>query len=259
MRALSPYTETYTFDAELIDSAGRKLPVDCKVGLPSIWGDKADIGLAIPHSEMPFGEFENPCELNTQFTETAFSFEMNEVSYRNLTTSIHPSRIHGAAPIKLTPILGMLVIEELAQPEIEFKIYISSPELLDNSVNWGRSERMIDELSAFQCPQLGRIELQRYWVRAGLEGVDGFLSRAGYLLKISPSSGEIKPDEVLNLVGPVLNFMSVFFRQKIIVLGWESIASGKRKRYWQYPLEPSQTTYVSVEPKQFLVSPTSLV
>lgn len=254
MRELSYYKESYSFDAELTDSTGRKLPIDCEVGLPAIWGDMADIRMAIPHSVMPFGDFNNPCQLSAKITDTAFRLEMNDVWYRKLTSSVHPSRDHGAAPVVLTHISGMQITQEFSHPESEFKIYISTPDLLNKSPHWVCDNRMIEDLSTFRCPRLGLICFQRYWVRAGLEGADGFLSRAGYVLKISLGDSGFKPSELLHLSGPVLKLISVFFRQRIMVLGWESIGAGTRVRYWQYPLEPSKTTYIGVEPKRFLVT-----
>lgn len=258
MRDLISYKETYSFDAELTDSDGRKLPIDCKVGLPSNWGDKADIEVAVPHSAMPFEVFKNPCKLHSHFGENAFRFEMNDLWYRNLTSSVYPSRMHGSAPVTLTHISGMRVVEELVQSKSEFRIYISSPDFLNDSAFWSRRQDMLEELSAFRCPKLGLIRFQRYWVLVGLKDTEGFLSRAGYALEISQSGGRLNVEEILNLSIPVLNIMSVFFRQKIMVLGWEVIDSGKRERYWQYPLEPSRTAYVSVEPKLYMVNLHSL-
>jgi len=254
MRELDSYKETHSFDAVLRDSTGQELPVDCEIRLPAIWGEGADIRLAIPHSVMPFGNFENPCQLTSKIADTAFRLEMNEIWYRKLISSVHPSRHHGAAPVSLTHIAGMKITQEFSHLDSEFIVYISTPDLFSKSAHLGRGDRMIDDLSTFCCPKLGLICLQRYWVRTALEGTDGFISKAGYLMKISVSDIELTPDEVLQLVSPVLKLMSLFFRQRIMVLGWESIGAGKRERYWQYPLELSKTTYVSVEPKRFLVT-----
>jgi hypothetical protein len=254
MREHKSFQETYSFDAELTDSNGRRLTIDCEVKLPTIWGDGADIRLAIPHSAMPFGSFENPCELTAKFADTEFCLHMKEVWYRKLTSSVYPSRNLGASPIFLTHISGIQITEKCALPESKFIIYISSPDFLSESAVLGSDERMIDDLASFECPKLGVICLQRYWVKSRLESSDGFSLRFGYLLKISAGKSEAEPDEMLRVISPVLDLMSVFFRQRTMVLGWEYIGSRKRERFWKYPLEPPQSKYVSVEPKRYLVT-----
>lgn len=258
MKDLSHYKETFSFDAEMTDSDGRKLSVDCKVTLPTIWGDKAKIKVAVPHSVMPIRGFENPCELNLVCIDPAFRVELSDLWYRNLPTSVYPSRLHGAAPIKLTHISSMRVVRECSQSTSLFNIYISSPDMLKNVGSWKPSEKMLEELAVFRCPKLGLIRLKRYWASAGLNGTEGLLSRTGFLLEATPSSGKLAPQDILGGIDSILKLMSVFFRQKIMVLGWEALHEGEHERFWQYPLEPSRTSYVSVEPKRYLVSIHSL-
>jgi hypothetical protein len=247
MRETKSYKETYSFDAELTDSNRRRLPVDCEVQLPTIWGEEADIRIAIPHSVMPFGSFKNPCELTANFAETEFCLEMKDVWYRELTSWVYPSRDFGASTVLLTHISSMQITEKCELPDSKFIIYISSPDFLSESAMFGASEKMLDDLASFQCPKLGLIRLQRYWVKSRLQESDGFSLRFGYLLEISPCKREVDRDEMLRVVSPVLDLMSVFFRQRTMVLGWEYIGGGKRERFWKYPLELSQTEYVSVD------------
>lgn len=258
MKDLSYHKETFSFDADMTDLAGRKISVDCKIVLPTIWGDKADIDVAVPYSVMPIRGIENPCELNLVCSETVFRVKLSELWYRNLPTSVNPSRLHGAAPIKLTHISSMRVVRELSQSTSLFNIYISSPDMLKNVGRCKPSEKMLDELAVFRCPKLGLIRLKRYWASAGLNGTEGLLTRTGFLLETTPSSGKLAPQDILEGIDSVLKLMSVFFRQKIMVLGWESLHEGEQERFWQYPLEPSRTNYVSVEPKRYLVSIRSL-
>ncbi|ODC02562.1 hypothetical protein BFW38_02375 [Terasakiispira papahanaumokuakeensis] len=258
MKDLSHRKETYSFDAEIKDSMGRRLSVDCKIMLPTIWGDKADIEVAVPHSVMPISGFENPCELNLSCSDPAFRVELSELWYRDLPTSVYPSRLHGAAPIKLTHISSMRVVRKCSQSMSLFNIYISSPDMLKNVGSWKPSEEMLEELAVIRCPKLGPIRLKRYWASAGLKGTKGLLSRTGFLLEATPSNGKLDPQEILEGIDSVLKLMSVFFRQKIMVLGWEAFHEEAHDRFWQYPLEPSRTNYVSVEPKRYLVNIHSL-
>lgn len=258
MKDLRHHKERLSFDAEMTDSVGRKLSVDCKVTLPTVWGDKADIEVAIPHSVMPIRGFENPCELNLVCSDSAFRFELSDIWYRNFPTSVYPSRLHGAAPIELTHISSMRVVREFSQSTSLFNIYITSPDMLKNVGSWKPSEETLEELAVIRCPKLGPIRLKRYWASAGLKGTEGLLSRTGFLLEAAPSNGKLDPQEMLEGIDSVLKLMSVFFRQKIMVLGWEAFHEGAHERFWQYPLEPSRTNYVSVEPKRYLVSIHSL-
>ena len=123
MKDLSHHKETFSFDADMTDSDGRKISVDCKVVLPTIWGDKADIEVAVPHSVMPIRGFENPCELNLVCSDPVFRVKLSDLWYRNLPTSVYPSRLHGAAPIKLTHISSMRVVREFSQSTSLFNIY----------------------------------------------------------------------------------------------------------------------------------------
>lgn len=152
----------------------------------------------------------------------------------------------------------MRVVKEFPQSKSLFNIYISSPDVLKSVGNWKPSEEMLEELAVFRCPKLGIIRLKRYWMSAGLKGTEGLLSRTGFLLEATPSNGKLAPHDILGGIDPVLKLMSVFFRQKIMVLGWEALHEGAHERFWQYPLEPSRTTYVGVEPKRYLVSICSL-
>lgn len=255
---LNHHKESFSFDAEMTDSDGKKLFVDCKVVLPSIWGDTAEIEVAVPHSVMPISGLENPCELNLVCRNPALQIELSDLWYRNLPTSVYPSRIHGAAPIKLTHVSSMRVVSKFSQSKSLFNIYISSPDMLENVASGKPREEMLEELSVFRCPKLGLVRLKRYWVSAGLKGTAGLLSRTGFLLEVTPSNGTLDSQEILRDIEPVLKLMSVFFRQKIMILGWEGLHEGAHERFWQYPLEPSRTTYVSVEPKRYLVNIRSL-
>ncbi|WP_417502868.1 hypothetical protein [Marinobacter sp.] len=258
MKDLNYHKETFSFDAEMTDSDGRKLSVDCKITLPTIWGDKANIKVAVPHSVMPIRDFENPCKLNLVCSDPALRVELSELWYRNLPTSVYPSRLHGAAPIKLTHVSSMRVVRECSQSTSLFNIYISSPDMLKSVGSFKPSEEMLEELAAFRCPKLGLIRLKRYWVSAGLSETEGLLSRTGFLLEVTPSSGELAPQDIWGDIDSVLKLMSVFLRQKIMVLGWEAFYERAHERFWQYPLEPSRTNYISVEPKRYLVSIRSL-
>lgn len=249
--------ETIHSDAELVDSAGRKLPVDCEIRLPIIWGEVSDIRLAIPHSAMPIRDFENPCYLASKLADTKLRIEMKDVWYRSLTHSVYPERQHGAALIGLTHIAGMTITQTVASLNNEFNIYVSAPDLFNQSTIFPDNERMLDDLSEFCCPQLGKVIIQRYWMRSRLEDIAGFVSRSGYLLKISVNNTQT-PGDLLASAEPLLNLLSIFVRQKIVVLGWELISSDKHIRHWKNPLELSETTYVSIEPKQFMASESTL-
>lgn len=152
----------------------------------------------------------------------------------------------------------MRVVKEFSPSTNLFNIYISSPDILKNIGSWKPNEEMLEELAVFRCPKLGLIRLKRYWATAGLNGTEGLLSRTGFLLEATPSNGKLAPQDILGGIEPVLKLMSVFFRQKIMVLGWEALHEWAHDRFWRYPLELSRTTYVSVKPKRYLVSVRSL-
>jgi len=96
MRDQNYYKELISSDAELVDSTGRKLPIDCEIRLPIIWGEEVDIRLAIPHSAMAIGNFENPCSLTSKLSDTKLRIEMKDVWYRKLSCSAYPRREYGA-------------------------------------------------------------------------------------------------------------------------------------------------------------------
>jgi len=170
---------------------------------------------------------------------------------------INQNAQYGSATVGLTHIAGMTITQAVTSVHNEFNIYISAPELFYQRTDYTGSERTLDDLSEFCCPKLGQIILQRYWIRSRLEHTEDFISRTGYLLKISAGNKQTA-DKLLAGAGPLLNLLSVFFRQKIMVLGWKLISADKQVRHWENPLELSKTTYVSVEPKQYMVSKNTL-
>lgn len=117
------------------------------------------------------------------------------------------------------------------------------------------TENKLDELACFSCPALGLVKLQRYWVESRLKNTEGFVSKSGYRLEVSMDGSASNCDQELKLISPILDLLSIFCRQRILIHGWEVLARNFRSRFWRYPLDPAQTNYVGIEPKCFLVSP----
>ena len=254
MSDLKCYKETYSFDAKLTDSTGRTISVDCTVQLPSVWGQEVDISLAVPHAEMPVRSFENPCVLSANYTEPIFQIEMNEVWYRHLPGAMYPTRKFGASAITMTYVASMSLIEEIPRSDNKFYVCISPADFLSDSDMVMASEEMTEDIASFCCPELGYIKLQRYWTKSRIESADSFVLNSGFWLEIPIDQINYTVDKILSIVVPILDILSIFFRQRVLVVGWESIKNGVRTRFWKDPMQPLQTSYVSVEPKRYLVS-----
>ncbi|EHH1227999.1 hypothetical protein J7G27_004372 [Vibrio vulnificus] len=106
----------------------------------------------------------------------------------------------------------------------------------------------------FKCPYLGVIKLQRYKVLAGINNGNKVLQSYGYQLEISFSENVSTEECILEHISGLLDVLSILLRQRIAVLGWQSLKSGSRTRFWKYPIGPIETNYSGVEPKSYLVS-----
>lgn len=245
--------ETYSFDAKLTDSMGRAVSVDCTVQVPNIWGQEVEISLAIPHVEMPIRSIKNPCVLSAEYIESDFSIEMNEVWYRHLPGAVFPARKFGASAITMTHVADMCLTEGIQCSDNKFFVCISHADFLSESTISIPGEEMIESIASFSCPKLGNITLQRYWAKSRLESSESFVLNSGFWLEIPINENKYTVNEILSFVAPILDILSIFFRQRVLVLGWESYRNGVRKRFYKNPIQPLQTSYVSVEPKRYLV------
>jgi hypothetical protein len=212
------------------------------------------IRLSVPHAAMPLTSVENPCCLDGKPTGSDFRCIMKDVWYRKITKSVFPPRNLGAAEISLTHISSLRVIRERQSSDCSILVFISSADFLDTFHHPMEGERRIDTLAFFHCPKLGRVKLQRYWVTARAGASRSFLLKFGYRLEISPDVGCFTSDELLARVLPILNILSIFFRQRILVHGWYISCGGVEESSWKDPLQPGSTPYVGVAPEQYLSS-----
>ncbi|EHH0712027.1 hypothetical protein ACNPDB_004215 [Vibrio vulnificus] len=245
--------ELYSFDSTLVTPTGENLTIDCHIKLPNIWGEKLDIELAIPNSSMPIKGFSNPSQIKATCDHSNTTLKMKDVHYHTLTTSILPSRKMGQTLISIAHIESLLLNEKVNIGENKFYVYISSSDFFEKftvSIN----NEQCEDLSMFKCPCLGVIKLQRYKVLAGINNGNKVLQSYGYQLEISFSENVSTEECILEHISGLLDVLSILLRQRIAVLGWQSLKSGSRTRFWKYPIGPIETNYSGVEPKSYLVS-----
>lgn len=246
--------ETYSFDAKLTDSTGKAISVDCTLQLPSVWGQEVGISLTVPHVEMPVRNFENPCELRATDTEPKFQIEMKELWYRYMPGSVSPARKFGASSVTMTHVANLSVVDRMPSSDNKFYVCISHVDFLSDNVMVMGAEQIIEDIVSFCCPKLGNLTLQRYWTKSRLDSSDSFVLNSGFWLEITTDQHNYTIDQILRFVAPILDVLSIFFRQRVVVVGWQSLREGVRTRSWSDPIEPLQTSYVSVEPNRYLVS-----
>jgi hypothetical protein len=245
--------ELRSFDSKLVDPNGSELSIDCQMLLPNIWGEKVDITLAIPNSEMPIKSFDNPSQLKTTCDYSETRVKMKDVRYRSLTTNIVPSRKTGQTSISVDHIDSLYLIEKFTSDENKFYIYISSSDFFDQCMR-NYDGMQVDEFAKFNCPKLGYIKLQRYGVKASVNNSSQMLQSFGYQLEVDFSENVSTTEYILKHISPTLDLMSVLLRQRITVYGWQSFKDNLHTRFWKYPLDKTETNYIGVEPKNYLVS-----
>ncbi|SBS29302.1 hypothetical protein MAQ5080_01353 [Marinomonas aquimarina] len=249
----SYYREKVSFDAKLLDLSGREVLVDCNLRLPAIWGEKVEINIGIPHSEMPINVFENPCQLSSLQDAPNYRVEMGEVCYRKITTGLHQARKFGLSPIILTHVAHLKIVDQCPNGESKFYICITPNDYLSDNTSLDSSQ-MLEELTSFHCSTLGEIKLQRYWVKSRVSSSNDYALKSGYWLEVSADMHKYEANQILQMISPILDILSIIFRQRVSVVGWQSLQSGVRTRYWIYPIEPSETHYAGLEPKKYVAS-----
>jgi hypothetical protein len=202
---------------------------------------------------MPFKSFENPCRLDALRGSSGVGVIMEDVWYRKLTTKICPPRKMGASEISITHISTLCLVDDFQASHNKLLINISGSAFFDELAPFVMGESMLDELARFDCPTIGPVKLQRYWVRSRLKDAEGFLLKPGYQLETSIGESIYNCDKELSFISPILDILSIFCRQRILVHGWEILAGGVRSRLWKDPLDPARTNYVGIEPNCFLV------
>ncbi len=245
------HKENLSFDAELIDANGIKIPVECTIQLPLICGDSIDISIAIPYSAMPIPILKNPCKIKAENNISGTNILMKDVWYRKLTRSVIPPRTLGSSTMSITHISSLSIIDNFRPSNEVALIYLSNTDFFYDQAHLGLEASMIENLACFSFPELGAVKLQRYWVKSLLKSSDGFLSRFGYQLEITKD--DISNSSLIKNIAPLLDILSIFFRQRILVHGYNFISNGLRERFWRDPLRPLSTNCVSVDPKHFLV------
>lgn len=245
--------ESRSFDSELVDMGGKRLPVDCKISLPNVWGEEVDITLAVPHSEMPFDNFENPSSLDVKCVHSDARVVIKDIWYRELIESIYPPRVMGSTNISITHMGSLCLSESFQTSKNKFFVYISSSNFFNKFIFTRSGDSLLDELVDFDCPKLGCVKLQRYWVKSLLKDTENYLLSSGYRFEISLTE-KITSQEAIENLDPILDILSILLRQRIVIYGWELINEGLRTRFWNHPLEPTRTSYVRMEPECYLVS-----
>jgi hypothetical protein len=245
--------EFRSFDASIVTPNGNQLPIDCQIQLPNVWGETLDIKLAIPNANMPIQGFTNPALLKATCAYSKAHIEMKDVHYRTLTTNIVPSRKMGQTLISIAHIESLYLTDTSSSDENKFYIYISSSDFFEQCVG-SIENNFIDKLSEFNCPNLGVIKLQRYKVQAGVNNSNQILQSFGYQLEVTFTEDVSTTEYILKHISPTLDLISILLRQRIAVYGWQSFKDNLRSRFWKRPINPIQTNYVGVEPKNYLVS-----
>lgn len=248
------YKELCSFDANLIDSNGQKLPVDCRVSLPSVWGEMVGVNIAIPHSVMPFNRVDNPCSIDTYCECSDTRMVLKDIWYRQLTISIYPPRNTGATEILITHMESLCLVECMQSLSDKLLVYITASEFFNELFVIEGDNDSPTDLMILDHPKVGCIKLQRYCVKSRLKDSEKFLLSFGYRLEVFLDGIELADDEILEHISPLLDILSILLRQRVLVYGWELIKNNLRTRFWRRPLDPLQTSYVGVEPKCYLVS-----
>lgn len=172
---------------------------------------------------------------------------------RKIITDLHQTRKFGSSPIVLAHVAHLKIVDKYPNGENKFYICITPNDYLtDNSPL--DSRKMLEELTSFHCSTLGEVKLQRYWEQSRVSNSNDYTLKSGYWLEVSADMHKYEANQILQMISPILDILSIIFRQRVSVVGWQSLQSGVRTRYWIYPIEPPETHYAGLEPKKYVAS-----
>ncbi len=160
----------------------------------------------------------------------------------------------GASSILLRHIAELSVVDEIPSSDNTFYVCLSHVDFLSDNVMVMSADEMIEDIVSFRCPKLGNITLQRYWSKSRIDSTDTFVLNSGFWMEIAIDQLDYSANQILSFLAPILDVLSIIFRQRVLVVGWQSLREGVRTRFWKNPVQPLQTSYVGVKPNQYLLS-----
>lgn len=251
------YQESIPFDARVTDGNGRVFLADCKIVLPSVWGESSTITLAVPSSELLTDHVANPLKIEGFLDSNECGIVIEELWYSSIVCE-GAARLTGRSEIYINHVVSLSFLQSFNFSYNKLYVYITEADFFDELSTPSIQESFLDELACFECPKLGTVKLQRYYAKSRLKGSNSFLTKSGCRLEISHKGNMLDCELELSYLSPILNILSIFCRQRILVHGWEILGDKLGwHRFWYNPIDPLSTGYVSVEPKSFLISSTS--
>ena len=245
------YRQTISSDASLIDQNDQSIMVDCSVTLPLLFGQPAEIRVGIPNEAMPIPNLRAPWQI--KILQGPQKIILEDVYYRSVTAATIQKRKLGATPVQLSHIKSLTMEMGLKSSDCRFLVYISDAEYF-KTLHLEEEKNSISKISTFSHPELGDISLQQYSVESTLLNGSGSLKKNGYSLEIECFDPNKDHESIIEDIQPLLDIMSLFSRQRILILGWEKQTKSEYVRHWKYPLDTIQTSYCLYEPQLFLVS-----
>ncbi|WP_146162765.1 hypothetical protein [Vibrio splendidus] len=248
---MDSYRQTISTDANLTDQDGKSIMVDCSVTLPLLFGQPAEVRVGIPNEVMPIPNLKTPWQVKT--FQGAEIITLENVHYRRLTTDTLLKRKLGSIPVNLSHIQSLTINMVHNSPDYRFSIYISDTEYF-RTLSIEEGQNGISQIAMFSHPTLGEIILQKYSVESATLSGNGSLKLHGYRLEVECDRPNTSPEAIINEIQPLLDILSFFSRQRVLVLGWEHQTESEYIRHWKYPLNAIQTNYSLYEPRSYLMS-----
>lgn len=243
------------FDADLVGSDGKTLPVNCEVLPAHVGGQKTSIEISVPSKFVTLKPPKNPCRLSGQCGPSTVTME--GVYWKSFPRT--PKSQWGLQKVELTHIESITISRPSVSDSREIRFHLAPISHLraeSSFVHFGdKSHR--EDLFELDLPELGQVKFIAEWATVYHRDseIPGATVNAGFSALISFEKGA-----QFNAMNLVENFksslliLSVLFRQAVTLHGW-TYTDGQSTTTWIDPLEPNVTPSFQEDRGEYVAQP----
>lgn len=249
-----------SFQAELVCSAGNVLNVHCSIRVPIGGWDGANVDILVPEDAATL-RIADPCEV-TGVDGYGRTITLRGLYHRDIERPI--GRRKGLLKMDVYHLdeLRIMGRNPLSDRSRKLQFTLAAHEFLKGHSVRQRTlspSQQTDELFSLDLPHLGNVTFFRVW--NFLSEKDGLNGSAvlSFVLSVNSDEITIDPRQTPELIRNALAIPSIFWRQRVAVLGWEyTNENGYRVSIWNQPLDPVKPEKTALQPHSELVGRANL-
>ena len=248
------------FQAELVCSAGNVLNAHCTVRLPISGWDGASVEILVDE-DASTSRIDDPCEVKG-VDGYGRTIVLSGLYHRDVERPLARRKRLVRMEVYHLDELRVVGRSPLSDRARKFQLVLSAHEFLKHHSVQQRTlspTQHSEELFSLDLPHLGNSTFSRVWnFHSAKDGLNG-TAVLSFVLSVNSDDVDIDPRHTPELTRNALAIASIFWRQRVAVLGWEyTDENGYRVNIWNQPLEPVKPEKTAMQPHSELIGKATL-